>query len=67
MNNAKITGTVTKEITVRGDVKHTYISSGGGGGGSLLVSESVLVSDSVPQNLSVMGTATYEEIPTQEE
>ena len=32
MNNAKITGTVTKEITVRGDVKHTYISSGGGGG-----------------------------------
>ena len=33
MNNAKITGTVTKEITVRGDVKHTYISSGGGGGG----------------------------------
>lgn len=57
MSNAKITGTVTKEITVRGDVKHTYISSGGGGGGSLLVSESVLVSDSVPQNLSVMGTA----------
>lgn len=32
MNNAKITGTVTKEITVRGDVKHTYISSGGGEG-----------------------------------
>ena len=32
MSNAKITGTVTKEITVRGDVKHTYISSGGGGG-----------------------------------
>lgn len=32
MNNAKITGIVTKEITVRGDVKHTYISSGGGGG-----------------------------------
>lgn len=31
MNNAKITGIVTKEITVRGDVKHTYISSGGGG------------------------------------
>ena len=32
MSNAKITGIVTKEITVRGDVKHTYISSGGGGG-----------------------------------
>lgn len=35
MNNAKITGTVTKEITVRGDVKHTYISSGGGSGVSI--------------------------------
>lgn len=59
MSNAKITGTVTKEITVRGDVKHTYISSGGGGGG-LLVAEAAKFDSGTPN--SIIGIATKEEI-----
>lgn len=58
MNNAKITGTITKEITVRGDVKHTYISSGGGGGG-LLVAEAAMFDSGTPD--SIIGNATKEE------
>lgn len=58
MNNAKITGTVTKEITVRGDVKHTYISSGGGGGGAT-VCASALVTETIT---GITKNATFEEV-----
>ena len=57
MNNAKITGTVTKEITVRGDVKHTYISSGGGGGAA--VCASALVTETIT---GITKNATFEEV-----
>lgn len=55
MNNAKITGTVTKEITVRGDVKHTYISSGGGGGGAASVAyvATVLTNTTPPPTVDI--------------
>ena len=59
MNNAKITGTVTKEITVRGDVKHTYISSGGGGGAASVAN--ACVSSFTPETY-VVGNATKEDI-----
>lgn len=59
MNNAKITGTVTKEITVRGDVKHTYISSGGGGGGGATVCASALVTETIT---GITKNATFEEV-----
>ena len=58
MNNAKITGRVTKEITVRGDVKHTYISSGGGGGG-VTVCASALVTETIT---GITKNATFEEV-----
>lgn len=58
MSNAKITGTVTKEITVRGDVKHTYISSGGGGGGAT-VCASALVTETIT---GITKNATFEEV-----
>lgn len=48
MNNAKITGTVTKEITVRGDVKHTYISSGGGGGAASVAYVATVLTNTTP-------------------
>lgn len=60
MSNAKITGTVTKEITVRGDVKHTYISSGGGGGGKSAVTNAC-ISSFTPETY-VIGNAVAEEI-----
>lgn len=60
MSNAKITGTVTKEITVRGDVKHTYISSGGGGGGKSAVTNACISADS--PEIYVIGNATKEDI-----
>ena len=60
MNNAKITGTITKEITVRGDVKHTYISSGGGGGGAASVA-TACISSFTPETY-VVGNATKEDI-----
>lgn len=60
MNNAKITGTVTKEITVRGDVKHTYISSGGGGGGGgAAVCALALVTETIT---GITKNATFEEV-----
>lgn len=61
MNNAKITGTVTKEITVRGDVKHTYISSGGGGGGgdTPTIAVSAIVTETVT---GITKNATFEEV-----
>lgn len=61
MNNAKITGIVTKEITVRGDVKHTYISSGGGGGGGAASVATACVSSFTPETY-VLGNAVSEEI-----
>ena len=61
MNNAKITGTVTKEITVRGDVKHTYISSGGGGGGGAASVATACISSFTPETY-VVGNATKEDI-----
>ena len=48
MSNAKITGTVTKEITVRGDVKHTYISSGGGGGAASVAYVATVLTNTTP-------------------
>lgn len=57
MNNAKITGTVTKEITVRGDVKHTYISSGGGAASVA----NACVSSFTPETY-VIGNAVSEQI-----
>lgn len=48
MNNAKITGIVTKEITVRGDVKHTYISSGGGGGAASVAYVATVLTNTTP-------------------
>ena len=55
MSNAKITGIVTKEITVRGDVKHTYISSGGGGGGAASVAyvATVLTNTTPPPTVDI--------------
>ena len=61
MNNAKITGIVTKEITVRGDVKHTYISSGGGGGGGVASVATACISSFTPETY-VVGNATKEDI-----
>ena len=62
MSNAKITGTITREITVRGDVKHTYISSGGGGGGGGAASVANACVSSFTPETYVIGNAVSEQI-----
>lgn len=66
IGGAVLTGKVTNAITIRGDVKHTYISNSGGSGGYIM--ENARIHDNHIETvtseilLAIIDNAIFEEV-----